>query len=393
MGPIPFLALLTGAAALPGAVARAVAVRELRRLGGRGAADGASERLYRTAQIFRLAGIAYLAAGGVAGLDYLARTDWTGLTTLELVGILAGAALVWIGGVLLGIQVGLYPWVKAVRGLDATLREQIGPAVVFLAVAVVPNLVWNLGLALTSADFRSRLLARPVEVLALAAAYVLLLLALAPRVWPRLVRARPLGEPEAGRIRALARRAGVRANRVSVIPWSRQRIANAMVVGYARPHILVTDYLLVQCTPEEVEAVVAHELGHIRLRHVWWRAALALLWIAVAGACSALLDRIGAAPPVWAVTGGWLVLLFGYFSLGVNAVGRRQELEADRYVATIGVDPRHLASALEKLAAVNALPRRWDRLFRPFQSHPSVAERVDRLVGAGSSPASARGGR
>ncbi|MCL8206588.1 MAG: M48 family metalloprotease [Actinomycetia bacterium] len=388
MGPIAFLMVLAAGAALPGAVARAVALRELRRLGSL-TSSGAGERLYRTTQVFRFGGGVYLVAGGAAALDYLSGVRWPGTSMPALVGILAVGALIWLGGVLLGIQAGLYPWVKAVRGLEASLGEQLTPAMVFLVVAVVPNLVWNLGLALAETTWRTRVVARPVTLLILASAYVTLLLVLAPRVWPRLVRSRPLGEPEAGAIRALARRAGVRVERVSVIPWSRQRIANAMVVGYGRPHILVTDYLLAQCTPEEVEAVVAHELGHIRLHHVWWRAALAWLWIAVAGAGSALLARLPTTPPVWAAAGGWLVLLVGYFVVGVNAVGRRQELAADRYVVQLGVDPRHLASALERLAVANTLPRRWDKVFRLFQSHPGVEERVRRLVGAYPAPAPA----
>jgi hypothetical protein len=169
VGPIAFLMVLAAGAALPGAVARAVVLRKLRRPGSLTSA-GAGKRLYRTTQVFRFGGGVYLVAGGAAALDYVSGVGWPGTSMLAWVAILAVGALIWLGGVLLRIHAELYPWVKAVRRLEASLGEQLAPALVFLVVAVVHNLVWNLGLALAETTWRTHVVARPVTLLILASA-------------------------------------------------------------------------------------------------------------------------------------------------------------------------------------------------------------------------------
>src|SRR5262249_7486237 len=101
---------------------------------------------------------------------------------------------------------------------------------------------------------------------------IILLAAIVP-IWivPLFYRLTPLENPAlGGRILALASRMGVRAAAVVVADFSRKgRTANAGVVGLGRTRrILVSDTLLREFPVEEVEVVLAHELGHHARRHV-----------------------------------------------------------------------------------------------------------------------------
>src|SRR5204863_5893948 len=91
----------------------------------------------------------------------------------------------------------------------------------------------------------------------------------------------------AGRIEALLHRCGFRASGLYVMDGSkRSSHGNAYFTGFgAAKRIVLFDTLLSRLAPPEVEAVLAHELGHFSHRHVWKRmalvfgASLALLWL------------------------------------------------------------------------------------------------------------------
>ena len=105
----------------------------------------------------------------------------------------------------------------------------------------------------------------------LAAGLVLLAAAVPRWLIPLFYKLTPLDDPLLReRILALAARMGVRAAAVVVADFSRKgRTANAAVVGLGRTRrILVSDTLLREFPADEVEVVLAHELGHHARRHV-----------------------------------------------------------------------------------------------------------------------------
>ena len=230
----------------------------------------------------------------------------------------------------------------------------------------------------------------------LAAAFslvTLLLTYLGPVVLlPIFYKSTPVADAElVRRIEGLAERAGTRVSSVRVIDMSRRTVAaNAALTGIGGTRrVLLGDTMLREFTPDEVETVVAHELGHHVHNDIWkglaWEvgaiwAGLFLLQFAVRPLFIGLgigdVDRLSNLP---------LLLLLGELgSLAampfVNAFSRHWETRADRYAARLSGMPEAYASALYRLGKQNLAelwPPRWVELL--LYTHPAVGRRIERV--------------
>lgn len=217
--------------------------------------------------------------------------------------------------------------------------------------------------------------------------------------WPRLIA--PLfnrfRELEAGALRArvesLARRCGFEPQGVFVMDGSRRSThGNAYFTGLGRhKRIVFFDTLVEALAPAELEAVLAHELGHFRLRHVAHRLALTL---AAAFAGFALLAWLARQPwfqPALGVPAGGPHTAMLLFVIAAPAflwplrplsawLSRRNEYAADRFAAE-HADAGSLADALVKLYRDNASTLTPDALYTAFHaSHPPALARIARLA-------------
>ncbi|OGK90564.1 MAG: hypothetical protein A2W08_15200 [Candidatus Rokubacteria bacterium RBG_16_73_20] len=222
-----------------------------------------------------------------------------------------------------------------------------------------------------------------------------LLTAVAPVVvLPLFYRLTPLAD--AGlreRLLALARRAGVPAVGVFVADQSRRsRTANAAVVGLGRTRrIVLFDTLLARFTPDEIESVLAHELGHhvhgdVR-RGLALQGALALVTFGLADVLlRAGVPRLGLAGPADPAGMPWLALVL--LALGLaglplgNGVSRRLERQADDFALRATGNAAAFVGALERLGELNLAERRPPRLEEfVLYSHPALERRIARVRG------------
>lgn len=191
----------------------------------------------------------------------------------------------------------------------------------------------------------------------------------------------------------LAEQAGFPLAGVWVVDGSRRSSkANAFFTGFgSRKRIALFDTLLATLAPDEVLAVVAHEIGHYKRRHVQWGLVLAVLHT---GVLLFLLSQALRTPSLFAVFAidqpsvhAGLVV-FGILmapldlplSLAMNALSRRHEYAADRFAAAAVGTGRDLAGGLRRLAAdtlANLTPHPW--YVALHHSHPPVVERVRAL--------------
>ena len=204
------------------------------------------------------------------------------------------------------------------------------------------------------------------------------------------------------RVQALMARSGFAAKGLFVMDGSKRSAhANAYFTGFgAAKRVVFFDTLLQKLLPGEVEAVLAHELGHFRHKHVTKRivtlfafsfAAFALLgWLTTQ---SWFYTGLGVEPSLRASNDAVALLLFllvvPVFSFFVSPlftrVSRRHEFEADAYACT-HADGRALAAALLKLHEDNASTLTPDPLYvRFYYSHPPAGERLAALD-AGARP-------
>jgi STE24 endopeptidase len=214
---------------------------------------------------------------------------------------------------------------------------------------------------------------------------------------PLFYKLRPLTDRElAERLRALADRCGVPVKRIQEIKLSKEtKKANAAVVGLgSNRRILIGDTLMDLCTHDEIEAVFAHELGHVALHHSW-----KLLGIAAAGSVIvfyALFRLLNASAVRLGFTGAddiaaipllllW-VAIFGLIGRPLQAAwSRHLEKQADLFILGRVENPQSLISALAKLARLNlADPKPHPLVEFLFYDHPSIAKRIAYLQQAAS---------
>jgi STE24 endopeptidase len=208
-------------------------------------------------------------------------------------------------------------------------------------------------------------------------------------ILPLFYKLHPLEDRElVDRLFALAKRCGVRIRQVFEIRLSREtKKANAAVVGLGRNRkIVIGDTLLDMCSHDEIEAVFAHELGHVALHHAW-----KMLTLAAASSVAAfyLLHLFFERSTTWFGFGGahdiaafpllllWLGLLGLVFKPLQAAYSRHIEKQADLFIFGRIEKPDSLVSALTKLADRNLAdpePNRWVEWF--FYDHPPIAKRI-----------------
>jgi STE24 endopeptidase len=198
------------------------------------------------------------------------------------------------------------------------------------------------------------------------------------------------------RVNALMQRCGFAAKGLFVMDGSKRSAhANAYFTGFgAAKRVVFFDTLLQQLSPPEIDAVLAHELGHYKRRHILQRVVLmfglSLLGFALLGWVSGqawFYTGLGVEPSLQAPNNALALLLFMlvvplftfFLSPLMAQLSRRHEFEADAY-AMAHTEGRDLASALLKLYKDNASTLTPDPVYASFYySHPPASERLARL--------------
>ncbi len=208
------------------------------------------------------------------------------------------------------------------------------------------------------------------------------------------------------RVQALMTRCGFAAKGLFVMDGSRRSAhGNAYFTGLgAAKRVVFFDTLLDKLEPGEVEAVLAHELGHYKRRHVTQRLVmvfgLSLAGLALLGWLSAqpwFYTGLGVMPNLARSNDALALLLFlalgsvfGFFVSPLAAqLSRKHEFEADAYAGAQS-SASDLASALLKLHKDNAATLTPDPVYaRFYYSHPPASERLAALARLPQHPAAA----
>jgi STE24 endopeptidase len=413
MSPAAFTTLFLAAVALAFAIEAWLAIRQVRYV-----------RAHRDQVPPAFAGRIDAAAHRRAA-DYTIARTWLALAsaaagTLLLVALTRGRGIAFLAG-----WTGVLDWPPLAQDLALIVAVVLLSAVVSLPFSLVGTFVieerfgfnrttWRLWLAdlvkgtLVGAALGLPLVALVILLMQVAGAwwwvaawvawmgFQLLVLALYPTVIaPLFNKFTPLAEgPLRARIEALLARCGFATRGVFVIDGStRSSHGNAYFTGFGRAkRIVFFDTLVERISPDETEAVLAHELGHYKLRHIAKR----LLWSAIASlGAFALLAWLAQAdwfyrglyvPPSQGRPGVALVLFFlvlPVFTFLLTPLGawysRKHEFEADAYAAE-HASADALASALVRLYEDNASTLTPDPVHsRFYDSHPPAVERLAHL--------------
>jgi STE24 endopeptidase len=211
----------------------------------------------------------------------------------------------------------------------------------------------------------------------------------------------PLPEgPLRERLERLAVDAGFRTRGIYVMDASkRSGHSNAYFVGFFRPRIVLFDTLVQQMSVDEAAAVLAHEIGHYKARHIHKRLvlgvgsmALTFFVLSLLLEWPALFDAFGFAEPSRHAALALFSLAGGAFTFFLDPfwswLSRRHEFEADRYSARLVGSSEPLRSSLVRLNGENLSnlnPHPWYSAWH--YSHPPLVERLAALGASGGEPA------
>ncbi len=203
----------------------------------------------------------------------------------------------------------------------------------------------------------------------------------------------PMEDPDLkARVEGLLERCGFKVKGLMKMDGSRRSAhGNAYFTGFGKSkRIVFFDTLLQQLNPAEVEAVLAHELGHFKLRHVLKRMALTSMlslgffWLLGSMMGQAwFFSGLGVTSPSPAMALVLFMFVLPPFTFLLQPLGamlsRKHEFEADQYASQYA-SARDLVSALIKLYRDNASTLTPDPLHSAFyDSHPPATLRIARL--------------
>jgi STE24 endopeptidase len=226
--------------------------------------------------------------------------------------------------------------------------------------------------------------------------FQLLMMVLAPKfILPLFNKLTPLPDgDQRTRLMALSERTGFRAQTIEVMDGSkRSGHSNAFFTGFGRfRRIVLFDTLMAQLAPEELEAVLAHEIGHYQCGHIPKFLGLMALLQFGAFAVIAWLARSPWFNAAFGLPAGVLAptfLLFGllgglvtfWFAPAGNWLSRKNEYEADAFAKNAMGSTTPMIGALRKLSQKNLSNLTPHPLYSTvYYSHPTLVERERALL-------------
>jgi len=194
-------------------------------------------------------------------------------------------------------------------------------------------------------------------------------------------------------LKRLADEVGLKVSDVYTFNLSKEtKKANAAFAGFGRTkRIILSDTLLQNFSPQEIEAVVAHEVGHYRRGHIWKELSAGFVLTFGGLFVASRLFRLSmgyfggsdgyelSVLPLLAL----YLIAFGIVTMPVmNMISRIFERQADSFVASIKTLIGPYITALERLGEMNKADREPNPVIELlFYTHPSIGRRIDYLRG------------
>lgn len=202
------------------------------------------------------------------------------------------------------------------------------------------------------------------------------------RIWA--TRSLPAGEIR-DRIERLAERENIKYRDVMVWSTAGGKIANAGMAGLlpGSRYVFLTDSLLDNFTADEIEAIVAHEFGHIRYKHTLAYLVISfgylVFYILLYVRFLPIIEKLHLSTTSIAFLSATTTLsaFYAYFIFIFRYLSRRFERQADLYAVDSTGKPEVFKNALMRLAAINYIPHRSPWLVELVRTHPSVSRRLE----------------
>ncbi|MDH5438180.1 MAG: M48 family metalloprotease [Candidatus Bathyarchaeota archaeon] len=325
-----------------------------------------AERYFRT--LTRLGYVLALFIGICLGVSYSA---WTLNPLLGFAVSLLSATTAFLFLALLEYRID-----RKYKGITSSRREYLIvalPVYAIMLLFVITGLTWRTVLTYAVGTM----------VFVYMNATVILLLYASFTLFPRMFRIRSKGleleDPKlVDKILGLAQKMDVKVERMIMLSRKKLKVANALQVGPRKFSIYISDYLIENFTPVQVEAVIAHELAHAKKRHLLKN----LLFTLPFGLISMNLLLYS-----WVIRANHISLIIAIASIiflltvniAITPLRRRLELEADALSAKALGNPEPMISALQRIGELNLIPTKYPRIIGWGLPHPSIETRIEKL--------------
>jgi STE24 endopeptidase len=289
-----------------------------------------------------------------------------------------------LGVLILCNQLILHPAIKEIRGTtesrkeisDNTLR---GILLIFAPMIVMFSAITFLQNMNSVSFFNDGFGAMLIPL-----AMIILIQLVMPLFIGRSLKATPMEDSKIkDRLLEFVSKSGLKRVRIYSWPTKKSKTANALVTGFGTKRIFIADYLMDHFTEEEMMGILAHEIGHIKRFHLWIRLGLLLFFVLMMfglGSFFEWLDEHSDMVPIWLGISIFILINGLYLVVALRFFFRIQERQADEYVLQLGIDYRVYAHTLLKLARLNHMLTKMNKLDERFQTHPSIARRVNWLI-------------
>jgi len=215
-----------------------------------------------------------------------------------------------------------------------------------------------------------------LSIIIFPAIVIIIIVIFLPNIIKYFVKARPLEETVLNiRLNNFVNRLGLDNINFYTCLTKKSKHANAFVYGWYKKGICLTNYMMENIEEEEIEAIVAHEIGHIKKYHLEVRRILGLIAFIPILAVFIMINDDN-------LVGAYItIIVILIFIFLIKYICRVQENQADDFVVQEAkVDPVIFVKALIKLNKLNHNVFRLNRVDEKFNSHFGMEKRIKRIM-------------
>lgn len=271
----------------------------------------------------------------------------------------------------IAMVLGYLPYYRKLKKEEIRSERAVKAILLTLALFLLPVLIW----VILISNAPEWIAEREGFIVLMFTAFIFAFMTLSPNLFALFQRAEKLENPLRDEIMEFCRKWNVKISDVRVVRGLPENLANAEVSGIIHKYVFLTDFLIEKFSKEEIMAIVAHEIGHLKERHTLISGVVGITYFSTLMLASKLIEPADIG--VYGVLALWLSAMFAFFIL-LGKIMIRLEFRADRIAAKI-VGRDSYVRALSKLAEVNVMKRETEKLFNIFTLHPSIDERISQL--------------
>ena len=257
-----------------------------------------------------------------------------------------------------------------------------GLLTLFIPVAAILSLSILLG------AFFEQFFSKGTTSILVSVSLILIIYVTVPHFFKFLLKSKPMPDTKLkSQLQDLLDRAQVSNVRLYQYSAAKKR-ANAFVTGLITKRIYISEYLLEEFSEEEAKSILAHEIGHIKGSHIRIRFIISMTILMLSAGFAKLLEWYYSVyyvqhypyiVPFQAGVAIFYILLIALCLL-LFMTARIQERQADAYPLELGIDYRIFTSSLLKIARLNHMKIKKNRLKDTFSTHPSFSRRVNWII-------------